>query len=197
MAKIYFMLGGARSGKSSYSEELAEGISGKAGYLATGQVIDEEMKKRVLVHQNRRPAVWETFEIEQTEILISDIEKIFYKVRLSGLEVLIIDCITNLVFRLIYKYGIEQLQIVDNRLEETIESDINVFFDGFLKIIKDAALQDGINIIIVSNEVGMGVIPAYPLGRIFRDMLGIVNKRIAAASDEVNFFVSGIRMKIK
>jgi adenosylcobinamide kinase / adenosylcobinamide-phosphate guanylyltransferase len=194
---MYFILGGARSGKSSFSEELAMSLSERVGYLATGQIIDDEMKKRIDIHKKRRPQHWKTFEIEASEINISDIEKVIQKAVAGKINVLIIDCITNLLFRLIHKYSLDRLEILENSLENKIENEITDFFDKFISAERRAADTMGIDIIIVSNEAGMGLVPAYPLGRIFRDMLGTVNKKIAAVSDDVHFFVAGIGMKIK
>lgn len=197
MSKIYFILGGARSGKSGFSEELAVSLSEKVGYFATGQIIDDEMKKRIDIHKKRRPHHWKTFEVEANEINTADIEKVILKAGKNRLEVLIIDCITNLLFRLMHKYSLDRLEILENSLENKIEDEITDFFDRFIAAVRNAADTMDIDIIIVSNEAGLGLVPAYPLGRIFRDMLGIVNKKIAAASDEVHFFVAGIGMKIK
>jgi adenosylcobinamide kinase / adenosylcobinamide-phosphate guanylyltransferase len=194
---MYFILGGARSGKSSFSEELAMSLSERVGYLATGQIIDDEMNKRIDIHKKRRPQHWKTFEIEASEINISDIEKVIQKAVAGKINVLIIDCITNLLFRLIHKYSLDRLEILENSLENKIENEITDFFDKFISAERRAADTMGIDIIIVSNEAGMGLVPAYPLGRIFRDMLGTVNKKIAAVSDDVHFFVAGIGMKIK
>ncbi|MBM3699636.1 MAG: bifunctional adenosylcobinamide kinase/adenosylcobinamide-phosphate guanylyltransferase [Actinobacteria bacterium] len=197
MSKMYFILGGARSGKSGFSEELAMSLSERVGYLATGQVIDDEMKKRIDVHKKRRPQHWETYEIEANEINISDIEKVILKAGKDNQEVLIIDCMTNLLFRLIHKYSLDRLEILENSLENKIEDEITIFFDKFIAAVRNAADTMDLDIIIVSNEAGLGLVPAYPLGRIFRDMLGIVNKKIAVISNEVHFFIAGIGMKIK
>jgi adenosylcobinamide kinase/adenosylcobinamide-phosphate guanylyltransferase len=71
------------------------------------------------------------------------------------------------------------------------------FFEHFLSQLLSAGRKHNLNIIMVSNEVGLGLVPPYPFGRVFRDMLGLVNKKVAAASDEVYFFVAGLKMKIK
>ena len=197
MSKMYFILGGARSGKSGFSEELAMSLSERVGYFATGQIIDDEMKKRIDIHKKRRPQHWKTFEVEANEINTADIEKVILKAGKNRIEVLIIDCITNLLFRLMHKYSLDRLEILENSLENKIENEITDFFNRFITAVRHAADTMDIDIIIVSNEAGLGLVPAYPLGRIFRDMLGIVNKKIAAVSDEVHFFIAGIGMKIK
>jgi adenosylcobinamide kinase/adenosylcobinamide-phosphate guanylyltransferase len=197
MGKIYFLVGGARSGKSQYSEELALSISEKVGYLATAEIIDEEMEKRVEFHRKRRPGSWETFEVGKNEIEVDKIKKIIDEAVARKLDVLLIDCITILLFRFIYKPELDDLEVMDNKLEREIETKVEDFFEMIITCLKKASVSYGLNIIIVSNEVGMGVVPPYPFGRIFRDMLGLINKKIAGISDEVYFFVSGLNMRIK
>jgi adenosylcobinamide kinase/adenosylcobinamide-phosphate guanylyltransferase len=193
MGYIYFLLGGARSGKSSYAEELAKNLSREVAYIATAEIIDEEMQKRIDVHKSRRPVFWKTFEFSSNTPTIKDCEEIIKTVSLENYKVVIIDCITILLFRLIHKYRLDELEIIDSRLEKKIEDETGLFFTEFLKL----AVSGSMKFIIVSNEVGMGVVPAYPLGRVFRDLMGAVNKQIAAASDEAYFFVAGLKQKIK
>jgi len=193
LSKIFFLIGGARSGKSEYSEQLATSISGRVAYLATARIIDDEMKKRIDYHRKRRPESWKTFELEKDIIEIGEVRDIFSKIISENFEVVVIDCITNLLFRLIYRYNLDNIEIIDNTLEKEIERASGSFFEKFLEILKGCNLK----IIIVSNEVGLGVVPPYPFGRIFRDLMGIVNKRIAAASDEVYFFMAGLMQRMK
>jgi adenosylcobinamide kinase / adenosylcobinamide-phosphate guanylyltransferase len=191
--KIYFLLGGARSGKSEYAEQYATSLSEKVAYLATATVTDEEMEKRVKQHKKRRPLSWHTFEIESENIDLPLMDDIVKKINKSGCEVLLLDCITNLLFRLAYKYNIENLELIDNKLEKIIENEVVSFFDNFLMLLKSASF----NSIVVSNEVGLGIVPSYPFGRIFRDLMGVVNKKMAAAADEVYFFIAGLKQKLK
>ena len=132
--KIYFLLGGARSGKSEYAEQFANSLSEKVAYLATATITDEEMEKRVQQHRKRRPLRWRTFEIESENIDLLLMGDIVEKINASGCEVLLIDCITNLLFRLAYKYNIENLELIDNKLEKIIENEVASFFDNFLKL---------------------------------------------------------------
>ena len=196
MGKIYFLLGGARSGKSQYSEELAASISKDVGYLATAEIIDEEMEKRIEFHRQRRPGSWRTFEIDKDEFNIEKIEEII-DAAAQKLDVLLIDCITILLFRLIYKSELDDLEVMDNRLEREMEKKVEKFFDRVIAVLKNASSSYNLNIIIVSNEVGLGVVPPYPFGRVFRDMLGLINKKIAGISDEVYFFISGLNLRMK
>ncbi|MBC8390487.1 MAG: bifunctional adenosylcobinamide kinase/adenosylcobinamide-phosphate guanylyltransferase [Actinobacteria bacterium] len=193
MSKLFFLLGGVRSGKSEYSEKLVSSISEKVAYIATSEIIDDEMKKRIEVHRKRRPKSWETYEILGEDIKIYKLREIFNQIISKKIDVVLIDCITNLLSRIIYKYKLDEVEVIDNKLEKTIEEEVVLFFDSFLEIIKNSNL----NVVIVSNEVGLGVVPPYSLGRIFRDLMGIINKKVAGCSDEVYFFVAGLRQRLK
>ena len=193
MGYTYFLLGGARSGKSSYAEELAKKIDGKTAYIATAQIIDEEMQKRIDIHKSRRSSSWKTFEFVGDNPSIKDFEEIIKTISSENYEVVIIDCITILLFRLIHKYRLDEMEIIDSSLEKKIEDETGLFFTMFLEIVRSG----NVKFILVSNEVGMGVVPSYPLGRAFRDLMGSVNKQIAAASDEVYFFIAGLKQKLK
>lgn len=242
-AKIYFLTGGVRSGKSQYGENLAGNLSCKVGYLATAIITDEEMNKRISLHKKRRPESWITFELDnfknlnnlnnlnnfssnndsndnfysfskiddiaeanlvETNVIennLKAIKEIFNSVVKLKLEVLIVDCVTNLLFRLINSFNIdgslEKSELIDNTLEEKIENVVKNFFNNFLELLTKLKKQSNVNVIIISNEVGMGLVPPNPLGRVFRDLQGEVNKKIAAVADEVLFFVSGVNIKIK
>jgi adenosylcobinamide kinase/adenosylcobinamide-phosphate guanylyltransferase len=193
MGYTYFLLGGARSGKSSYAEELADSLGNEVAYIATAQVIDEEMQKRIDIHKSRRPVYWKTFEFGSNTPSIKDFEEIIKAISSENYKIVIIDCITILLFRLIHNYRIDEMEIIDSCLEKKIEDEVNIFFKMFLEL----TLSSNLKFVIVSNEVGMGVVPPYPLGRAFRDLMGAVNKQIAAASDEVYFFIAGLKQKIK
>lgn len=197
MSKIYFLLGGARSGKSEYSENLASSLSEKVAYLATAEIIDEEMQKRIELHRSRRPAGWQTFEFKEGNISIDNFNPALESVISQQSEVILIDCITNLLFRIVYKHRVEDLEIIDNVFERKIEAEVAVFFEQFLSQLIKARDEHNLNVIIVSNEVGLGLVPPYPFGRVFRDLLGLVNKKVASISDEVNFFVAGLKMQLK
>ena len=193
MAKVYLIFGGARSGKSSYGEELAASISGKVAYLATAKITDREMEKRIAAHRRRRPEEWTTFELEKNSLEKKNIKKMFNDMERQGYSVVLIDCITNMMFRLVDGYGLDKLETISNELEIEIEKKVLGFFKFLIKLIKSTEL----NVIIISNEIGMGVVPAFPLGRIFRDQMGMVNKGLAADSDEVYFFIAGLKQRLK
>jgi adenosylcobinamide kinase/adenosylcobinamide-phosphate guanylyltransferase len=197
MGRIYFLLGGARSGKSEYSENFASSLSEKVAYMATAEIIDEEMQKRIELHRSRRPAGWQTFEFKESIISIDNFNAVLESVMSAKMEVILLDCITNLLFRIVYKHKVEDLEIIDNAFERKIEEEVMEFFERFLLQLIKARDEHNLNIIIVSNEVGLGLVPPYPLGRVFRDLLGLVNKKTASISDEVYFFVAGLKMQMK
>jgi len=163
MGKIYFLLGGARSGKSSFAEKMAKGLSENVAYLATSEVIDEEMRKRILMHKKRRPATWKTYEIEKKNPESKDIKAVFDSILKNNHDVILIDCVTILLFRIIHKFKIDETDTIDNTLDRQIEKEVKDFFKKFLEVCKNNATFYGITSIIVSNEVGQGVVPPYPL----------------------------------
>jgi len=178
--KLIFITGGARSGKSSFAEQIALNSNQDVAYIATAQPLDEEMKERIERHKKRRPGNWELFE-ESKEVS----QLISYLGFKKG--VIIIECLTLLISNLLLLKNQEELP--SSKLEE----DILVM----TKKMAEIAYQVPAQVIIVSNEVGMGLVPENKLGRIFRDILGQVNRIIADKADEVFFLVSGLPLKIK
>ncbi len=184
MGTIYFYTGGARSGKSTASQKRAAQYADVA-YIATAIDTDGEMRARIKKHVEGRPAAWRTYECpyEMAETIGG-----------TAHEVYLIDCVTvyltNLIFKLKTDWGDDPLSFAQQRgLEEEIDREVAGLLATIAK--KDA------DFIIVSNEVGMGVVPAGPLGRFFRDAAGRANQLIASAATEVWLLVSGIPVKIK
>ena len=195
--KLIYVTGGAKSGKSKFAEDLLLSLnSGKEKniYLATSQVFDEEMEMKVLIHKERRQDKWET--IESYKDFSNSLKNAFVKEKSQGERVfknnMLVDCLTNMVSNIIFedltieweKPTKEQLQSCDRRVEKEI-----------LSLIEN--LEKFNYVVIVSNELGMGIVPATPLGRYFREIAGKMNQLIAEKADEVYFVVSGIPMKIK
>lgn len=172
---------------------MASSLSGRVAYIATAKIIDEEMKKRVSQHKRRRPGSWKTYEIKSMQVKVGDIDKILSDIKLEEINTILIDCLTNLLFRIIDRYNLDNIEIINNRVEKEIEKKVTLFFKTILSRLKSSNL----NVIIISNEVGMGVVPAFPLGRIFRDLMGIVNKEAVLVSDEVYLFVAGLKQRLK
>jgi adenosylcobinamide kinase/adenosylcobinamide-phosphate guanylyltransferase len=177
--KLILITGGARSGKSSFAESLAQKMSENIAYIATAQVFDEEMGERISEHRKRRPKNWETYEEpEQVDRIIQDIG--------SKTGVIIIDCMALLVSNLISDYNEKSSrEVFACKVEEKIEH------------IVEASLKCQATVIIVSNEVGSGLVPANPIGRFYRDILGRANQSIARNADLVYLLVAGIPLLVK
>lgn len=174
MGKLILILGGARSGKSSFAVAQAKKLSsGQSGvvYVATASALDEEMKRRIERHKKRRPASWKTIEERK------DISKILAK--LGEARIVIIDCLTILISNL----------LLSGEKEIATLKKIKEFFRTLKK--------RNLTTLIVSNEVGMGIVPENRLGRSFRDIAGQTNQIVAKLADEVYLLEAGIPVKIK
>lgn len=180
--KLYFITGGARSGKSTFAEKLAASFQKKVLYVATCEPGDEEMIKRIKIHRERRPPSWETVEEPyDVETVIST-----YGNRYGTI---LIDCLTLFVTNHLLKTGpIDDYSSEDDREKEVLQHVENMA-KGLLGVEAHG--------IIVSNEVGMGLVPDNPLGRFYRDVLGKANQIAASMAHEVYFMVSGIPLRIK
>jgi len=178
VAKIVFITGGSRSGKSDYAQKLAESLEGPRAYLATCPVIDAEMAERCRKHQEARArADWDTVEEER------DLAGVLNNDRVH--KVMLVDCLTLWVNNLIYEAELNGHVLREEEIAEKC------------RILLAACKTFTGTIIFVTNEVGMGVVPDSPLGRSFRDMAGRCNQLIAAAADEAVFVVSGIPLYLK
>ncbi|MDP4182340.1 MAG: bifunctional adenosylcobinamide kinase/adenosylcobinamide-phosphate guanylyltransferase [Bacillota bacterium] len=185
MGKLTVVTGGARSGKSSFAEEIVKGISDKVLYIATANAFDDEMKHRIKKHQEQRPQSWDTLEAYR------DFDKIL-RSHLKDKEVVMLDCITVMITNIMFEECLDWNNI--NMIEVLkIEDSVNREINSLLEIIKDS----GIPFIMVTNELGMGLVPEFPSGRAFRDIAGKANQLLAKAADEVYLCVSGIPVKIK
>lgn len=186
MGKLILVLGGARSGKSTYAQKLAGEItasSGRVAYVATGVTCDDEVRARVAQHQRSRPPEWATIEAP-TEVA--------QVIQRAGEEytVMIVDCLTILITNWLAERG---------QLEEPIESmaELEEAILGRVEELVRAAGGARATVIVVSNEVGLGVVPTFKLGRVFRDLAGLANQFIAREADEVYVMWAGIPQKIK
>lgn len=180
MAKLSLLLGGARSGKSRFAQELASTYNGLVVYIATAQPLDQEMAQRVAKHRAERPANWKTLEIPR---------QVAQGYQESGLKpaVVLLDCLTLLVSNVILA-GSSTEDIDSDQALAAVHSEIEALIETIH--------TDTAHWIIVSNEVGMGLVPPYPLGRVYRDALGIANQRLAAVADEVFLLVAGIPLPL-
>lgn len=168
MSEITFILGGARSGKSSYALELAKKNKSVA-FIATCEPLDKEMKQRIGLHKKSRPKHWHTFD--EPRNICALLDKISNKY-----DFLIIDCLTLLISNLL---------IAKKEPEQEIKRMLSC-----LKKLK-------VKTVVVSNEVGLGIVPDTALGRSFRDIAGRINQTVAREAKNVYFMVSGIPWRIK
>jgi adenosylcobinamide kinase/adenosylcobinamide-phosphate guanylyltransferase len=171
--KLVLFTGGARSGKSARAEQYASRLGGPVLYLATAEARDDEMRARVAAHQSRRPASWTTRE-----------EPLAVARAIASLDAgstVLLDCLSLLVSNLLLAN------------EADPEPSVSAEVEALLR----AARERELRLIVVTNEVGMGIVPAYPLGRVYRDLLGHANQRVAAAADEVYLVTCGIPVELK
>jgi adenosylcobinamide kinase/adenosylcobinamide-phosphate guanylyltransferase len=179
MGQITLLLGGARSGKSSYAQRLAEESGKSVTYLATAQALDDEMSTRIQKHQSERPAHWQTLEIPLE--LASHVGEI-------KSDVVILDCMTLLATNLLMQF--EKNELVDEApFTEAVYREVADLLAAIRVSKKDW--------LIISNEIGLGLVPPYQMGRVYRDLLGWANQRLAREADKVIFLVAGIPMVVK
>lgn len=182
MGQLTFILGGARSGKSRFAQELAARYGNPVLYVATAAPGDAEMAARIAQHQKERPAAWRTVVIE------GDLGRRL-SLEIGDAATVVIDCLTvllgNRVSAAIASDGQEVDSIVEERCRQEAE-DLVFAIDG-----------SAAHFIVVSNEVGLGLVPAYASGRLFRDLLGWANQCLAQRADEVYLMIAGLPMSLK
>lgn len=186
MGKLILVTGGARSGKSTYAEILAKDAGKGVMYIATSIPFDDEMKERVRKHRARRPSNWGTFEGYK------DLKRVFLEKEIP-FETILLDCITIMVTNLMFEFGGSHVENLDEEAINKIQKEILEEIAEFL----DAAILNTETSILVTNEVGFGIVPDNRLSRIFRDISGKANQYIASRADEVYLIVCGLPMKIK
>jgi adenosylcobinamide kinase/adenosylcobinamide-phosphate guanylyltransferase len=172
-----FILGGARSGKSRFAQEFAAKLRKRVLFVATCEPLDEEMNARIKAHQRSRPRNWKTLEAP------TDVAKTM-KGKIGDAEVVIIDCMTLLV---------SNLMEIEEPDAKTLEKKVTDELENLVAFVRTSKAH----FIIVSNEVGQGLVPPYPAGRVYRDALGMVNQMLARHADEVYFMVAGIPILLK
>ena len=188
MAKIILILGGARSGKSVFAEEIAKKYNDVA-YIATAEVKDDEMRERIQIHRARRPHTWKTIEAPyNVDKAVSDLT--------GKVGLVFIDCITlyisNMLLHAEVTNSTNSADIETKNLKNR-QAQILVEIDK----LSQACRESKSDVIIVSNEVGLGIVPDNALSRAFRDIAGNANQILADEADEVYFMVAGIAQRIK
>jgi adenosylcobinamide kinase/adenosylcobinamide-phosphate guanylyltransferase len=173
------IIGGARSGKSRFAVELALKLGGRVLFVATAVAGDEEMRQRIEEHQRARPSAWRTLEV--TTHVGSQISQ-----QIGGAQVVIVDCITLLVNNILSQYSPRTAASI---MEQKVTGEINELVECINHT--DASF------IIVTNEVGTGLVPANRVGRLYRDLLGKTNQLLAQQVDEVYLMVAGLPVQIK
>jgi len=172
MGNITFVVGGARSGKSSYALTEAKKYGKRVAFVATAAAGDDEMRTRIRMHKKVRPLHWKTFE--ETKNLNSTLQS------LGGrFDSVLIDCLSLWVSNL----------LLEGKSAAAIKKEMR----RVLKTLRAASYRS----LLVSNEVGLGIVPDNALGRQFRDIAGAVNQLAAQKADEVFFMISGVPLKIK
>jgi adenosylcobinamide kinase/adenosylcobinamide-phosphate guanylyltransferase len=193
--RLTLILGGARSGKSSYAEKLAAEQSPDptqtALYVATAQAFDAEMAARIAAHQAQRPAHWLTLEAphkvgQAILATVNSSNNSLKGCRTGWIAVVLIDCITLLANNVIAPLP-----------EPYDEASATAALMPEIEDLLAAYHEQSAAWIIISNEVGLGIVPPYALGRAYRDALGRANQRLAACADEVFLMVAGLPLKVK
>ena len=170
---VTLILGGVRSGKSRYAQQLADPFA-RVTFIATAQSCDdEEMHRKIARHRTERPAHWIT--IEESLHLAGAIDSAS-----ADSDAILIDCLTLFAANLLEAY-----------------SDDDAAAEDKITALLESLAQPGCPIFLVSNEVGSGVVPAFASGRRFRDLLGEINQRIAATADTVTFMIAGLPLSLK
>jgi adenosylcobinamide kinase/adenosylcobinamide-phosphate guanylyltransferase len=169
---VTLILGGARSGKSRYAQQLA-GESRRVVFVATATISDEEMRAKIERHRADRPRDWTTVE----EPL--DLPRVLRE-REAESDLIMVDCLTLYAANLLDAEG-ENDGAIDRRIEALCET----------------LQRTQCAIVLVSNEVGSGIVPEYPLGRRYRDLLGELNQRVAAIADDAVLMVAGLPLALK
>jgi adenosylcobinamide kinase / adenosylcobinamide-phosphate guanylyltransferase len=168
--------GGARAGKSHYAQKLAAASGGRVLFVATAEAKDEDMRLRIEKHRKSRPVNWDTLESP------SEVGKAIDG-KAGEYSVVVIDCITMLVSNVMFAAGDEA----------SAESAVLKEIDSLIKVMQSKSSA----YILVTNEVGLGIVPDNELSRTYRDLLGRANQLLAQHADEVYLLVAGIPVKIK
>lgn len=184
LGRLILVSGATRSGKSSFAETQAEKLDKPVAYLATAEALDLEMHNRIKHHQERRNPDWKTFE-EPYEIdkVINDNQEKY--------PIWVLDCITLYISNLLFAQ-IGEIE-GDNFVADHINEHILQKIDNLIAIINNA----NVDIFVVTNEIGWGLVPPDPISRLYRDIVGRVNQKLADAANEVYIVMLGIPVKIK
>jgi len=183
MLKSTLIIGGARSGKSHFAQELGLKSAQPVLFVATAVAGDKEMQQRIEEHRKTRPATWSTLEV--TTHIGNQIRQ-----KIGKAQTVIVDCITLLVNNIFNQYSDPAGELIDVPL---IEKEVMAEIDELVNCIN----QVNTSFIIVSNEVGLGLVPDNRIGRLYRDLLGRANQVLAQRADEIYLMAAGMPVRIK
>ncbi len=180
-AELILITGGARSGKSALAERLAK-RGERVLFVATAEALDEDMARRIAAHQLNRPKRWDTLEepLQLADAIRSHLE---HKPR--AYDTVVVDCLTMWVSNLL--------------LEREADADAETRIIAAARTLLDLCASDasGARWIVVTNEVGLGIVPSSSLGRAYRDALGRVNSLVASRADKVYLMAAGLALELK
>ena len=180
MGRLLLVLGGARSGKSAYAQQVAQELGGsRVLFAATAQAWDEEMTQRIAQHRQERPTAWRTLEAPH------NVGQAIAR-ELDDATVVLIDCLTLLVSNAI-------LRLSESPDPAAAAAAVQAEITALLQACQGSTAT----YIVVSNEVGLGLVPDNPLGRLYRDLLGRANQTLAAQAEAVYFMVAGLPVEVK
>lgn len=178
-SQIVLVTGGARSGKSAFAEQKLAALPGPHGYIATAEIYDTEMAERVALHQKRRPAAWQTYEVPRQ--MMSQLPHI-----MESAQSVLLDCLTMYFSTFLFDHRHEKDREVTAKALGEVQQ--------WLAYIRQ---QEHKNLIIVTNEIGSGIVPMEHVSRLYRDVIGRLNQVVAAEADAVYWAVCGIPVCIK
>lgn len=187
MGHITLITGGAKSGKSAFAEQLAQAGGSRLGYIATARAEDEEMRERIRRHQERRDHRWQTLEepLHPSRIIAAQGQQVAF-------DVLLLDCLTVLITNILLDTVLDwehppmpALRALEQRVMDEVSA-LAIAARGFPG-----------RTILVSNEVGCGIVPASPLSRFFRDCVGSASQRLAASANAVYLVAAGLPLCLK
>lgn len=177
---IRLVTGGSRSGKSSFAESLYR-EKDDVVYIATSKILDKEMEERIDLHRNTRPGEWRTYEGNYD-----------LKGCLGQEEYYLLDSVTVMVSNIMFDIT-KDLEYIDYKAQAEVENKIVSELEVFIDKIKNNTY----NLILVTDEVGSSIVPEHHISRVFRDIQGRVNQRLASIADEVYLVCCGLPVKIK
>lgn len=183
--KIVLVTGGARSGKSRFAEEMAR-KENRVLYIATAIAFDEEMKARIRLHQSRRPSQWGTLEAyKDLDLKLEPLKDSF--------DCVLLDCLTVMTTNLMFEDPVFDIAAFSEQQKEDLQESILIQVERLC----DWLIENDKSGILVTNEVGLGIVPENALARYFRDVAGRVNQRAAAEAHEAWLVCCGLPLKLK